>query len=141
LDTTTETDKQGLWKIRPGVLADKAFVLSTWLRGLRYGNDWFEAIDADPYFRIYQTVIESILSRPGTKVDVACLKDDEDVILGYSVYQPSYLHWIFVKKAWRGIKIGKALMPNDIVSVTHLTAIGRKLLLKSPTKITFNPFL
>lgn len=133
-------DKKDLIAVRPGVEDDKAFIMSTWLKGLRYGNDWFELIEATAYYQKYHEAIERLLYFPDTEVKVACLKDSPDVILGYSVHTKDRFHWIFVKKSWRGIGIAKSLVPDGIASVTHLTDTGRQLLKKYP-KIVFNPFI
>jgi hypothetical protein len=71
---------------------------------------------------------------------VACLKDDADTILGYSVIEGKRLHWVFVKRVWRKIGIGASLVPPFIDSVSHLTEIGKSILEKQKGVI-FNPFL
>ncbi len=114
--------------------------MSTWLKGLRYGNDWFELIEAPAYYEHYQKAVDHILDLVLTEVKVACLKDSPDVIVGYSVYRGSTLDYVFVKKAWRGIGVAKSLVPSGIVKVTHITAVGRSILKKYP-KVKFNPFL
>lgn len=132
-------NKNELVSIRDYKPEDRNFILSTWLKGLRYGNDWFEVVPSDIYFEFYHNVIETILGLPDTKVKVACLKDDEEVILSYSVYSKEKLHWIFCKKAWRSIGIAKSLVPQEITTVTHLTSIGKSILRKH-TNLHFNPF-
>lgn len=119
---------------------DKNFIMATWLKGLRYGNDWFLAIDKDAYYKNYHKVIETIVGHPTTTVKVVCLKDDPEVILGYSAYSGARFHWLFVKKSWRGIGIGKSLVPLGIRSVTHLTKTGKMILEKYPD-VVFDPFL
>lgn len=131
--------KIDLFKKREARPGDTSFILATWLRGLRYGNDWFELIEAAPYFDRYQTIIEALINHPDTKISVACLKDDEDVIIAYSVYSDKYLHWVFTKAAWRNIGVAKSLVPDTIKKVSHLTKIGRSILAKYP-EIKFNPF-
>jgi len=118
---------------------DRNFILSTFLKGLRYGNDWFETIPSDIYFGFYHNVVEALLNLPDTKVKVACLLDDPEVILGYSVYSKEKLHWVFCKRAWRSIGIAKSLVPEEITTVTHLTAVGKSILKKHPN-LHFNPF-
>lgn len=132
-------DKKQLVAVRDGVDGDRNFILATWLKGLRYGNDWFEAIDSRIYFEFYHKVIEAILARPDTVVKVACLADDGDVILGYSISTGDILHWTFCKKEWRSIGIAKSLVPPTTHTVTHLTSLGRSIMRKHPT-LKFNPF-
>ena len=119
---------------------DRAFIFATWLRGLRFGNDWFRLIPSAIYFLVYHNVIETLLSRPGCAVQVACLKEDPSVILGYSVCYGDRLDFVFVKKAWRGIGIAKALVPPGIKTVSHLTDTG-KAILAHHKGVEFNPFL
>ena len=124
---------------RAGRTDDLNFIYSSWLKGLRYGNDWFEAIDQYQYFRAYHQVLENVLIRPNCSIKVACLASDPDVILGYSVFEGSKIHWIFVKRRWRGIGLGKQLLPVTMSVCTHLTKIGKSLLKKFPD-VRFNPF-
>jgi hypothetical protein len=123
---------------RPYQQTDVHFIYATWLRGLYYGNDWFREIDQDIYFNAYSKSIENILSRTHVKIDVSCLKDDQDVVLGYVVYEKHVMHWIFVKQPWRKFGIAKDLLPKDIQIVTHLTKVGKSL---KPQNWIFNPFL
>lgn len=132
-------DKSSLVAIRPWTPADRNFILATWLKGLRYGNDWYGLIDADAYYKNYHAFLEKLLASPGVAVSVACLKEDPEVILGYSVSHGTVLDWIFCKKAWRGIGIARSLVPADIDSVSHLTDAGRSILKRNPA-VKFNPF-
>lgn len=136
----SQINKEELISIREYRADDKSFILATWLRGLRFGNEWFGLIGANTYYTIYHKILEAILSRPNSVIKVACLKDDESVILGYCIYAGTRLDWVFVKKAWRKIGIAKALVPTDIQEVSHLTKVGKSLLLKYP-KLSFNPFI
>ncbi len=131
--------KSDLVAVRDAVDSDRNFILATWLKGLRYGNDWFEAIDSKIYFDFYHKVIETILARPDAQVRVACLREDPDVILGYSVYAGNRLDWVFCKKEWRSIGIAKSLVPKEITMVSHLTSLGKSILRKHP-ELKFNPF-
>lgn len=124
---------------------DKPFVLSSWLKGLRWGNHWFSLIDQTAYFKAYHAILEDLLERANTCILVACLQDSPDVILGYSVFSYTEqgdvaFHWIFVKRRWRNIGVAKMLTPPGIVIATHLTELGEKLIKKRP-EIKFNPFV
>lgn len=139
-----------LIKIRPLADTDKNFIYSTWLNALYYGNRWakdiepvtgapidiFGEIDEPAFYLNYRAVIDRLLSRCGTMV--ACLKEDEDVILGYCVTEPEILHFIFIKDAWRRAGIAKKLVPKGIKAVTHLTKLGYYAKRKS---WKYNPFL
>ncbi len=128
--------------IRPWKVGDENFILSTFLRGLYYGNDWFREIPKDIFMSHYHRVVERLLSHPGTAVRVACLREDEDVIVGYSISRPlqdgtSILDFVFVKSAWRKAGIGRSLLPPNFTSVSHLTKVGKSL---KPVNCVFNPF-
>ena len=135
-----QVNKKDLVATRPAVPADLPFIFSTFLKGLRHGNAWFGLIDSDAYFKHYHDALEHILASPKTEVKVSCLRDDQEVILGYALSSPTHYHWVFVKKAWRGIGIGRDLMQTTATTVTHLTDVGRSLMKKRPG-IKFNPFI
>lgn len=132
-------DKKDLIQVRGMYPDDWNFIMATWLKGLRYGNDWFGLIEAPVYYENYQKIVEKTLQAPNTVIRVACLKDSPDVILGYSVCSGKTLHWIFCKRNWRGIGIAKSLVPDTITVVSHITDVGRIVLKNHPT-LSFNPF-
>ncbi len=132
-------DKSKLITIRDGQPGDVNFIYATWLKGLRFGNDLFREIPAKVYFEAYHKVVEALLNRPGVVIRVACLLEDPDVILGYSVSKGDRLDYVFVKTAWRKIGIAKNLVPPTIRVATHLTKEGLSILRKRPD-MHFNPF-
>ncbi len=122
--------------IRVATPDDIPFILSTWLRGLRYGCELFELIPDAIYYQRYKQVIEAILAK--SEVRVATLPDDASVIVGYAVLAPDVLHWVYVKQAWRKLGVARQLVPA-VRSVTHITKVGQKILSGKP--IEYNPFL
>lgn len=130
--------KKNLISIRDFLPDDINFILATWLKGLRHGNDWFEMIDQECYYKSYHTIIMDILRN--AKISVACLKEDPSVILAYSVTNGDVLHYIFCKDVWRGIGLSKDLIPKDLRVVTHLTKLGLSILRKNYPTAIFNPF-
>lgn len=135
-------ERANLVALRDITPSDRNFVFATWLRGLKYGNDFFNAIEAEVYYKVYNKYIEAVLARPQVTVKFACLRDDPEVVLGYAVYEGPVLHWVFVKKAWRSIGIAKSLVPETITTVTHLTLAGKSILHKQRYYgIVFNPFI
>lgn len=135
-------DKKELIIQRDAEAGDLNFILSTFLRGLYYGDTWYSLIPKDIFMSNYHKIIETILKRLTTRVRVACLKEDPSVILAYSIcgYGDTVLHWAYCKKAWRKIHLVKSITPDTIMSVSHLTAVGLSIL-KSHKGIDFNPFL
>lgn len=131
-----------LYIIRDIKSEDYNFILSTFLRGLYYGDSWFSEIDKESFMKNYKPVAEYLIDSTKTVTKVACLKEDENVILGYSVLSLDYqsIHWVYVKNIWRNKGIARQLLPQYPTTITHLTALGRNLLNKFETKPKFNPF-
>lgn len=102
---------------------DTKFIIPSFLKGVYYGNEFYRNIPKDAFMASYKLVADALLNR--CTVIIACLKDDQDVILGYSIVSPDGLtaHWCFVKKAWRGRGIGKMLIPSKLAAITHFTQI------------------
>ncbi len=88
----------------------------------------------------YKLVGESLIKKATIKV--ACLVEDNDVILGYSILSNDFqvIHWVFVKAAWRKQGIAKTLVPKYPTAFTNFTTLGLTLT-KKFDKIVFNPFL
>lgn len=134
--------KLDLISIRGYKPEDRSFILACWLRGIYYGNTYFSEIPKGVFMEHYHAVLERFIDNPNVNIQVACLKDDPDVILGYSVTRLSkgqhVLDWVFVKKAWRQIGIARSLVPTNIQVVTHVTKLGRSL---KPEGVIYNPFI
>lgn len=130
------------WAIRDYKKEDEAFVTSCFLRGVYYGFDTgfrFELVPKDVFMQAYKPVINTFIVAANVKI--ACLKEDPDTIIGYSILSNDFqtIHWVYVKKKWRNMGIAKSLLPQFPISVTHLTKIGLSLLPKFPGCV-FNPF-
>ena len=99
----------------------RAFILSKWLRSLRYENDFFRLITGEFYWPAYQKRVKHILADPETQVALAVLSDDPDVILGFSVWRKNALDYVYVHKHQRRQGIARSLVPAGIDTLTHLT--------------------
>ena len=133
-------NKSELVEIRDAVDADRPFIYASWLRGLKHGNDYFELIENEAYFKHQHDTIESILDDFEVTVKIACLKEDPAVVLGYVVYKYTRLDYVFIKKSWRSIGLARDLVPKDITTVSHITKVGVSLLRKH-NHVRFNPYL
>jgi hypothetical protein len=94
----------------------------------------------------YKAVAEALIAKRTIKV--ACLREDPDVIIGYSILSNDFqtIDWVYVKSSkqpdgttWRNKGVGKSLVPQYPTSVSHLTVLGKELLKKFPNTV-FNPF-
>lgn len=131
---------QGLYDVRDYKESDKSFILATFLRGVYHGDSWFSYIPRSIFMDNYKHIADQLLAK--SLVKVACLREDPDVILGYSILSNNYhtIHWVHVKKAWRKQGIARSLLPQFPSAVTHLSAVGKSLVSKFPG-VVFNPFL
>ena len=111
------------------------------IRDSYYGDSWFSKIKKAIFVSHYRKILQGILSKPTTRVRVACIQDDPQEIKGYAILvnDDKALMWVFVKKDWRKNGIAKALIPDTITEVTNLTALGEILMKKYP-QLSFNPF-
>lgn len=131
---------QDLVDVRFSAPYDSHQVCGTWLPGLYYGNYWFKEIYKQAYFEKYLKVIQAILMLPGVYVNSVTLKEDKDVILSYAVIgdEDETLHWVYTKPSWRKLGLAKAIIPETIHKVTHLTRVGKNI---KPEEWIFDPFL
>ena len=136
-----KVDFTGLYNIRDFRADDANFVRACFLRGLYYGNSFYNLMPQDVFMVNYKPVIESFLINHNVSIKVACLPDDTDTIIGFSIMSKdqSALHWVYVKKDWRNHGIGRKLTPENPQTVSHLTELGKSLMTKLP-KTIFNPF-
>lgn len=118
---------------------DRSFVMATFLKGLYYGEMGLELVPKDIFMANYRKVAEMLIAR--SQVKIACLKEDPDVILGYSILSPDFqgIHWVYVKSAWRSRGIARSLTPQFPSYATHMTKLGRSLMSKFENFI-YNPF-
>jgi predicted GNAT family acetyltransferase len=139
-DTSYQSDVKARTTVRFAVADDLPFIYSTWLKSLRYGNSWYRTIDKDAYFTKYKQAITRILQ--ASTITIVCFKDEPEVILGYSVHmdlgESTLLHWVYVKRSWRGMGFASLLVPANTSTVSHITGLGSKLM---PKHWKFDPFL
>lgn len=94
-------------------------------------------------------VLEDLLKRPTALLDIACLKDDPDVIIGFALAEPGeyVLHYMYVKRAFRRFGVATEILGYmglelSRCTVTHVTD---DLLTISKSKqypnLTYNPYL
>lgn len=142
-------NKKDLIEIRHGTPKDEDLIFSTWLKGAYYGwlknmckfyenkeDKILDSIPQDAFDKHYSRVISAVLKR--SSVNIACLKENPDVILGFSVFNSDTAHWVFVKESWRLIGIAKDLIPPTITHVSHLSPPAKAICFKRG--FIFDPF-
>lgn len=119
-------------EVRGAEPGDIAFIYSNWLRGQRFGLEYFESMDSDAYYAMKKEEITAVLSRPDVSVRVACADDERDMILGYVVAQildeGASIVWLFVRPSARKQGIAKQLCEGLRVRYCgSLTKIGDEI--------------
>lgn len=135
--------KKDLISIRKIAEADKNFIYSTWLDGVYYGNDLYKTADKIQFKNKYKKFLYKVMENSKTEVQIACLKDDPDIILGYAVFEGSTLHFVYVKAAWRKIGLAKDLIPKDLKNISiysPLTDIGLGILGQKYVNVGIIPY-
>lgn len=121
---------------------DEGFIYSTWLRGLSYRCPLFKEIPKEFFYDIYGKVVNAILSRPTTLIYIACLKDDPEIILSYSIQEKTslgnVLHWVYTKQAWRELGLARKLIDPTTIYYTHQTTLAKYI---KPLHWKYNPLL
>ena len=127
---------------------DKSYVYSTWLKCYKHESDFGKKIHPSQFFYWHQKVIDRILDQPDSVISVACLSDNEDVIVGYLVYQDQskpVLHFCYIKPSFRLMGIAKQLFKDNNINIedsffTHWTFPINKILPKFQNMI-YDPYL
>jgi len=118
--------------------SDAPFIYASFLKGLYYDNEFYNMIPKADFMENYKRVVESLLFK--CQVNIACLKEDPSVIVGYSITTGNTLHWLYVKKSWRKQGVAKLLVPVLPNFFSHFTNLGLILRKTKYPELTFNPF-
>lgn len=116
---------------------DEALVYSTWKNGSYYSSLKNPDESTFKFFPKKTQEIKAILET--AKVNIACLSDSPETIIGYSVSRGTHLDWIYVKPEYRLQGIAKLLLPKNIDTYTSdLTFTGSKIVKKKKLKLKEN---
>lgn len=135
-------DFTGLYDVRDFKPEDTNFILASLKNGVYYGDERFKNVDKREFMKGYEPIANKmIFDTRYNVVKVACLKDEPDVILGYSILSADYqgIKWVYVKERWRKKGIGKALVPHFATYCTHMTPPWEKIIKKFEAMV-FSPF-
>ena len=127
---------RGLARLRPQRPEDRDFLLSSWLRSCAKS---MPSEFRDAYYTSQHRVVSALIDTRA--IVVACASDDENQIIGWACGETtggrSVLHWCYVKSAFRGHGVARALV-SDVLGqrlvrpvMSHQvqwSTIGRKLM-------------
>jgi GNAT superfamily N-acetyltransferase len=136
------------WTIRPARGSDLNFLYSTWLNSYRCDSSLGRSTKKSVFFAQYYGVLDAIFEKPGTATLVACLPDDESVILSFLVFGPGVVHYCFTKQSFRRLGIARSLfeaarergLGAGAVEYSHKTRHAA-LIVDTRQDFTYNPFL
>lgn len=139
-----ETEKSSYKVIKYNVehLPDsyRNMILAKYLRSLRHTNDYFKKVDAAFFFKYQTEIIQDIMLRANAYIKLAVLSDDNDVVLGWSLMEPTILHYVWVGADYRNLKIGSILTSDAFHTITHYTKSGFSIWQKKFPNVVFNPY-
>lgn len=107
---------------------DDPFIFSTWRKAV-----WFDkqkpTDSLDPiFFRQKTKQIRNILASPNILIRLACLKDDPDQIIGYSILDNMVIEFVYVKVDYRKQGIASLLTKGFKSCAQPTTKIGASII-------------
>ena len=116
---------------------DSAFLYSSWRNSNWYADPTREEPSSEFYSQETRR-IKNLLKHPDTDIQVACLKEDPDLIVGYAVKQAAHLEFIYVKQDYRSKGIGRLLAKGCQSFGEPTTPAARAIVKKKNLKLTEN---
>lgn len=97
--------------VRDPTDADMPCVLSNWLRSLRHGCSDARRIRSSLYFDVQRSRIARMLAS-GARLSVAAYEPGPELIMGWACGETGVLHYVYVKKRYRGNGIARMLVEH-----------------------------
>ena len=135
---------------RPMKEEDRSFVFSTWLKSYRQ-SEWARSMSNDTFFSYHKHIVEEILNKPGTAVNVLCgIDGDEDTLYGYVVAEKvadKYLvHFMYCKYSFRKMGLMSKLIQDlgyfsteRVNFITHLPRNYKTF--QKKYNLEYNPYI
>ena len=124
--------------VRPcDLIKDVPFIYSTWRNSLFYDKKRNPST-APTFFKAANRQLHEVLSSPSVRVNVACLEDDSDHIIGYAVLADTNIEFVYVKKDYRGNGIASVLTKGFSTVSNPQTKIGKAIVQKKSFAIKEN---
>lgn len=138
------TAEEKPYLFRPYVLSDIPFIQSSWGTSYHDGVNGHKLITPEEFHSYHRPIREKILNKPNIAVIVCASKDDNDLIIGYSIVEKPkeshgvLLHYLYVKQAFKGQQIATELLAKSIsekpVLYTHSTIAAGRIIYKYKLK-------
>lgn len=115
---------------------DEAFLYASWRNALWYAEDRDDSL-SEKFYRVATKEIRKLIDNPAVKVNIACMSNNADHIVGFSVFENKHLHWIYVKSDYRNSGIGRLLSANFETVAPPLTKFGRAIVINKELKVRY----
>lgn len=112
---------------------DAGFLFSSWPKGVYHSSAHHIELHKEEFFRIFYDYVKEMIA--SADISIACMSDDHDTIIGYSVIYECELQWIYVKELFRRHGIATLLVKNQIIdgfNEQNLTKAGLAIIRKHP---------
>lgn len=129
-------------QIRQPKPSDLSFIQATFSKCIKNESNLGRSCSPKIFFREFNQVVDNLLSK--SEVAIACSQENEDVILGYMIYESDTIHFVFVKSAFRQMGIAKELVEHafndkEKIYCSFSTNDSKRIKDRYPNLI-FNPF-
>lgn len=125
------------YHFRPYVKDDINFIQNSWGHSYYKGSDYRDYVTPAVFHWYHRPIRERILNRPNAAVIVCAANEDPSLILGWIAVetpektQGMILHYLYVKAAFKGEKIGRELYKRAVVRspvyISHMTNYGERI--------------
>lgn len=131
------------FNIREPKASDYNFIHSTICRAMHKESTLGKTLPTSKFFAEFTPVVDHILNT--SLIKIACAKDDPDTILGYIIHTSGFVHFIFVKLAFRRLYIARDLVlhafPDGKGFEYSLQTTASKRISPHFPNINYNPFI
>lgn len=110
---------------------DESFIFDSWAKSFFEDSPFCKYLTHHEFQQQHIPIIGHLMRR--AQIRILSEKASPELIVGYIVFQPYRLHYLYIKEVFRGMGLAKKLIQFHEESlirgsrVTHLTLHGRKL--------------
>lgn len=112
---------------------DSGFIFSSFPKGVYHCSIHEIPHHREEFFRIFYEYTKEQIAN--ADIIVACMSDDSDTILGYSIINKGILQWVYVKELFRKHGLATLLVKNRAIhdiNEDNITKAGLAILRKHP---------
>lgn len=125
--------------LRPLAEGDVNFVLNSWLKS--YEDSGWTKVAGKAYWKGHRIAILRLIR--SAHVVIACDPEDHDTILGWACTNGRYVHYVYVKRAFRRYGLAKRLLADHVKMLSPVVYTHRWnpiLHLIPPANWTYDPY-